>query len=257
MERNGGSRDFMGHRLLGLLALLVLPSAAFAHRLDEYLQATLVVIEPDELRLEIQLTPGVAVAQQVLDRIDRDHNNVISTNEAAAYAKRLGRDLVVHLDQRKNAIHLIASTFPPPAELRAGTGIIQLEFSLESKSFAAGAHRLILRNRHLRKLSVYLFNAAQPRSQAIQITRQKRNATQRVGEIEFEYRPLQTQRSPATAPDRLSAFHVLAGASIDTDSLTRLDEERHLQGDPGLQRRGFLDIVGRIPADSLRGIGHR
>ena len=52
----------------------------------------------------------------------------------------------------------------------------------------AGAHRLTLENRHLPALSVYLFNAAQPQSSSIQITRQKRNEIQSAGEIEFNYR---------------------------------------------------------------------
>ena len=53
-------------RLALLLALLAFPSAVFAHRLDEYLQATLVAIEPSDVRLQINLTPGVAVAEKVL-----------------------------------------------------------------------------------------------------------------------------------------------------------------------------------------------
>jgi hypothetical protein len=36
-----------------LLALLVLPSAVFAHRDDQYLQATLVVIEPTSTTVSI------------------------------------------------------------------------------------------------------------------------------------------------------------------------------------------------------------
>ena len=71
-------------QFLLFLALLMWPCTVFAHQLDEYLQATLVVIEPDRIRLQINLTPGVAVAEQVLSLIDRDHDRLISTNEAAA-----------------------------------------------------------------------------------------------------------------------------------------------------------------------------
>jgi len=60
-------------RLGLLLGLVALPSSALAHQLDEYLQATLVSIEPGEIRLQINLTPGVAVAEQVLALVDRDH----------------------------------------------------------------------------------------------------------------------------------------------------------------------------------------
>jgi len=42
-----------------LLALLVLASTVSGHRLDEYLQATLVTIESDEIRLHNQPHPPV------------------------------------------------------------------------------------------------------------------------------------------------------------------------------------------------------
>src|SRR5947208_17070076 len=104
-------------RLL-LLALLALPSAVFAHRDDQYLQATLVAIEPSGVRLQINLTPGVAVAEQVLAQIDRDRDDAISKNEAAAYAKLLKRDLTLRIDGRKLELKLTASEFVSPAELR-------------------------------------------------------------------------------------------------------------------------------------------
>jgi polyphosphate kinase len=171
--------------VLLLVGLFVLPSTSLAHRLDEYLQATLVTIAPAEIRLQINLTPGVAVAEQVLSRIDRNRDSVISTNEATAYATLLMRDLSLRLDQRKVDLKLTSSNFPAPTELRTGLGIIQIEFSANISSLPGGAHTLLLENRHLRTLSVYLFNAAQPRSASVYIIRQKRNETQSTGEIEF------------------------------------------------------------------------
>src|SRR4029453_14897085 len=88
-------------RLALLPVLLALPSAVFAHRDDQYLQATLVAIEPSGVRLQINLTPGVAVAEKVLPEIDRDRDGAISKNEAAAYADSLKRDLTLHIDGRK------------------------------------------------------------------------------------------------------------------------------------------------------------
>lgn len=168
-----------------LLGLIALPSTSLAHRLDEYLQATLVTIQPGEVRLQINLTPGVAVAKQVLSLIDRDHDGVISTNEASAYAKLLLRDLLLRLDQRKLELKLVSSNFPPPSELRTGWGIIQIEFSATIARLSPGAHRLTLKNRHLPTYSVYLFNAAQPTSRSVHVIRQTRNDNQSTGEIEF------------------------------------------------------------------------
>ena len=168
-----------------LLALIALPSIASAHQLDECLQATLVAIEPGDVRLHINLTPGAAVADQVLALIDRDRDGVISTNEAAAYAELLKRDLVVRLDQRSVELKLTAFNVPAPAELRTGWGIIQMGFSMAPGSLAAGAYRIILENRHLPAVSVYLINATRPRSGSVRITRQNRNENQSVGEIEL------------------------------------------------------------------------
>jgi hypothetical protein len=176
-------------RLPLLLALLALPSAVFAHRDDEYLQATLVAIEPGGVRLQINLTPGIAVAEQVIALIDRDRDGVISQNEAAAYAESLQRDLTLRMDRRKLALKLTASEFVPPDELRTGSGIIRMEFSALFGALATGPHSLTLENRHLTRMSVYLINAARPRFATVQIIRQKRNENQSAGEIEFTFHP--------------------------------------------------------------------
>lgn len=179
----------MTRKRLLLLALLAFPSAVPAHRLDEYLQATLVAIEPREVRLQIHLTPGVAVADRVLALIDHDRDGAISTKEAEAYAELVKRDLIVRLDQRDVGLKLTSSSFPEPAELRAGEGIIRLDFSTTTGPVTAGVHELTVENRHLPALSVYLVNAALPRSDSVQVTRQSRNADQSVGEIEFTLHP--------------------------------------------------------------------
>ena len=172
-----------------LLGLVTLPSTVFAHRLDEYLQAMLVTIEPGGFRLHIHLILGVAVAEQVLVLIDRDRDDVISTHEAAAYSALLQRDLIVRLDQREVELQLTAFNFPAPNELRTGWGIMQMEFSTTAGPLMAGAHGLTFENRHLPTVSVYLFNAALPRSGSVQITTQTRNDDQSVGEIAFTFHP--------------------------------------------------------------------
>jgi hypothetical protein len=203
----------MARRFALLVALLALPSAVFAHRLDEYLQATLVSIEPGGVRVQINLTPGVAVADQVLGLVDRDHDDLISTNETAAYAELLKRDLTLRLDRRDLELKLIASEFPAPGELRTGWGIIQMEFFGKTSSLAAGAHEVMLENRHLPRASVYLFNAAQPRSGAVQIISQKRNDNQSVGEIEFSFSspPGSSRAGRIVAPVVILAVAVLFG----------------------------------------------
>jgi len=191
-----------------LLALLVLPASVFAHRLDEYLQANLVSIEPGDIRLQINLTPGVAVADQVLSQIDRDHDGVISTNEAASYAESLKRDFYVQLDQRNLDLQITVFDVPEPADLRTGLGIIQLEFSAKIDSLPAGSHRLIVNNHHLPTTSVYLFNTALPKSALVKITKQSRNENQSLGEIDF------TVDSTAGSAKAVAIVGLLAALSV-------------------------------------------
>jgi len=169
-----------------LLALAMLPSSGLAHRLDEYLQATLVSVEPTEVRLQINLTPGVAVARSVLSRIDRNHDGAISTNEAVAYAEQLKHDLAIQLDQHKVTLKVVRAEFPAIGDLWTGWGIIQLEFSATLNPQAPGAHTLTVANRHLPDISVYLLNAAKPKADFIRISSQERNKDQSSGEIHFE-----------------------------------------------------------------------
>ncbi len=176
-------------RWLLLLLWVALPSSVDAHVLDEYLQATLVDIEPGGIRLQINLTPGVEIADQVLVLMDSNRDGTIAANEVAAYAEKLKRELAVRLDGSDVDLKLTASNVPALAELRTGRGVIQLEFTTTPASFAAGPHRLTFENRHFPSIGEYLFNAAYPKSEVIQITSQVRNENQSRGEIEFIYNP--------------------------------------------------------------------
>ncbi len=199
--------------LLALTTSLAMPSVARAHALDEYLQATLVAISAGEIRFSINLTPGVAVADQVLALIDLDQDGVISTNEARAYAELLKRDLSAKLDQRELELKIEACNFPDTNELRTGWGIIQVEFSAKIDSLAGGSHRLEFDNRHQPAASVYLFNATQPSSEDfILITQQNRNKTQSHGEIIFDHY-VPKHMSPVV-PLLLALFVILAAWQV-------------------------------------------
>jgi hypothetical protein len=176
------------HRLpLIIVALAAISPAACGHVLDEYLQSTLVVIEQGDIRLKINLTPGIEIAEQVLSRIDMNSDGVISTEESAAYGEMLRQDITARLDGRDTQLKLTWSNIPELAELRTGHGIIQTEFSITPSSFSAGNHHLTVENRHFDSLGSYLFNAARPKSGSIRIVSQDRNKNQSRGDIEFAY----------------------------------------------------------------------
>jgi hypothetical protein len=61
----------MKTRLAAAAAILLsIGTPATAHRLDEYLQATLISVEQNRVHAQIRLTPGVAVFPIVLSLID-------------------------------------------------------------------------------------------------------------------------------------------------------------------------------------------
>jgi hypothetical protein len=199
---------------LAALALQTLPCPVSAHRLDEYLQATLVSIGPEGIRLRINLTPGVEVAEAVIASVDRDHDGIISPQEAAAYVEMLKGNLVATLDQRVLELTAGPVSFPTPADLRSGWGIIQVELAGSSGVLAgSGTHRFSLENRQRLQQFVYLFNAAAPKSRAVRILQQSRNETQSVGAIEFTLDDTRSLFSkPGFVAAALALFVLLAWA---------------------------------------------
>jgi hypothetical protein len=170
------------------LALSALSFGALAHRLDEYLLATLVHIEPGGIEVMINLTPGVDVADEVLEQIDWNRDGQVSEGETATYAELLRRDLTLRLDAEDLELEAVGAVVPTPAELRTGEGIIQLKFAVAT-SLEPGRHVLDFENRHFSGIGIYLFNAALPKSRSIAINRQRRNDDQSVGEIRFSFMP--------------------------------------------------------------------
>lgn len=65
--------------LLALLCFVSLPAGS--HRLDEYLQATVLPLEPGTLTATLRLVPGVAVAPKVIASLDPDADGTISQDE--------------------------------------------------------------------------------------------------------------------------------------------------------------------------------
>ncbi len=161
---------------LGMVTTFALP--AQAHRLDEYLQATRIDISSNRVNLEINLTPGVEVANVVLSLIDTNYDGGISTVERDAYAKQVLKAIVLEVDKQRHEMKLNRIHYPSVAEMKSGTGIIHLRASAEFAPVIPGPHQLYFQNRHQPNISVYLINAYVPKSPAIQITGQRRDVRQ-------------------------------------------------------------------------------
>jgi hypothetical protein len=212
-----------------MIGLAAISPAASGHVLDEYLQTTLVVIDPDDIRLKINLTPGIEIAEKVLSQIDTNGDGTISSGESAAYAEILKRDLTVRFDGIATQLKLTASNIPELADLRTGHGVIQMEFLLMPSSFSGGNHRLIFENRHFDSLGVYLFNAARPRSASIRIARQNRNANQSKGEIDFAYMVPRSLFLPTTTGLIASVAVIALGVFVATRRLNNRSQQNARQ----------------------------
>jgi hypothetical protein len=168
-----------------------------AHRLDEYLQATFVEIARDRVDLEINLTPGVSIAPQVVASIDRDSNNAISADEADAYANAVMASISLQVDGRAREVALTGRRFPTTDEMREGVGTIHLKASARLPESSAGGHALLYRNMHRPELGVYLANALVPSDRTIEIAKQERDVLQH--ELRIDYRVAGNASQPWTA----------------------------------------------------------
>ena len=185
--------------------VLLCGRSAQAHRIDEYLQATIVSLEPNRVDGAMRLIPGVLVAPAVIASIDSDHDGVFSESEMRAYAGRVLADMSITVDGQPTNARLDAWTIPDPAQLRDGQGEIHIEYHVDLPP-AEGRlqRRLVLANRHSSDNSVYLVNAEVPRDAEISILGQTRNERQSVYELDFQQ--LQTGVASVPPGQQLRAF---------------------------------------------------
>jgi len=172
--------------MLAMLALLALSIQALGHRLDEYLQATRIALAPNQITLSIDLTPGVAIIEELRPFLHPTPQDRIPHPEQKAYARRVLDGLQLELDGKPRSLRLSHATFSPWADLQAGEGTIRLIAVARFPTLTAGPHEMILRNHHLPKISVYLVNALLPKTGLIQITHQTRDELQKDYRLDFD-----------------------------------------------------------------------
>ena len=171
------------------MALAVLLSIdGHSHRLDEYLQAARLSLVRDRVALELDLTPGVAMAPEIIAIIDRDADAAISSEEARAYGQAVMSDVRLTLNGRAVDVTLDRVEVPSGADLRAGLGTIAVRASGSVDRLGAGRHSLQFQNNHRPDGAAYLINALAPDDPAIRVVSQARDPIQREGRIEYEIR---------------------------------------------------------------------
>src|SRR4051794_27731265 len=140
---------------LAALFLVSLGSPAFAHRLDEYLQATLVSIHKDRVELFMRLIPGVAVSSAVLATIGTRTEGVISEVQQRLYAEQVLRDMSLSVDNSPLEPRLVSVNFPSVQAIKEGTGEIQIELNADLPQGRDVNRKLVLENHHQEPISAY------------------------------------------------------------------------------------------------------
>jgi hypothetical protein len=167
---------------------MIANASTAAHRRDEYLQAARIGIDPGRVQLELDLTPGIALAQGIVADIDRNRNGSIDADEAQAYCVRVLSEIQLDLDGQPLPLELIARQFPTEPAMFNGEGTIELRLAAQVPALAAGTHRVMYRNVHRTDIGVYLANALVPTSDRVSVIGQARDVDQRALTIEYTLR---------------------------------------------------------------------
>lgn len=172
--------------MLAAAAVIVasLGTPAFSHRVDEYLQATLVSVEKDRVLLSLRLVPGVAVSSTVIASVDTDGDGVISQSEQQAYAQRVLADLSLTIDGKRVTPRLVSVDFPQVEQMKEGLGKIRMEFTAAIPR-SGGNRRLVFENHHQPRIAAYLVNCLVPRDPDIRIVTQDRNEQQSFYQLDY------------------------------------------------------------------------
>ena len=221
--------------------VLISGKPAWAHRIDEYLQATILALEAHDVQASMRLIPGVLTAPSVIAAIDINHDGVFSASEKQAYAHIVLSALSITIDGNGVRPDLESWTFPEPAQMREGLGEIQIAYRVVLPQ-GGSARALVVSNNYLPSNSVYLMNAVVPQDHNLCILAQKRNERQSRYEVDYQ------QRSGADKASVSASSWFLAWlSSVQFASLFRLGMQHIAEGTDHLL---FL-LVLLLPAPLL------
>ncbi len=174
--------------MLALTTAIIAVAEVSAHRTDEYLQAARLAIDPGAVALELDLTPGIALAEGIIADIDRNRDGSLSPDEQRAYASLALSALTIEVDGTPVRAQLGAISFPAAEAMSRGEGTIRLQSRAALPRLSAGPHQLLFRNGHHPDRSVYLANALVPQSSDVAVTAQRRDGDQTELTIDFVLR---------------------------------------------------------------------
>ena len=160
-------------------------ASAEAHQLDEYLQASRLDVSRNRVVVELTLTPGALIANQLLSSIGVNDRHAIASEDMSRYAQRVLDDLRLSIDGRPyrlTATRVVAASWD---EFVDGMGSIRLEAVTDDVRINGGSHHIVFKNSHAPVPSAYLVNALKP-AHDVTITAQRRDRLQHRLELDVE-----------------------------------------------------------------------
>jgi nickel/cobalt exporter len=175
---------FLG--LLALLfALLVRPLAAQAHPLDVYLQATYITVAPAQVVVELDLSPGVLVAPQVLPLLDPDADQQITDAEGRAYADSVLRNVTLQVDGQALPLAVTKIDMPQYLAIQAGYGTIRVFTTAALADGMTGTHTIAYVNTNAPTGAAYQVNTFVEQGAAITLGKQNRDGIQQSMTVDY------------------------------------------------------------------------
>lgn len=169
-----------------MLAVFMQPSAVSAHPIDEYLQSAYIGLDPNQVTVEIDMTPGVLVAPTVMKLIDTDSDGVFSKSEGQAYGMRVLHDVSLSLDEQAISLSVSAVQMPDPLMMKAGGGEIRVTMAAAISPTIAVSHRLAFMNSHAPVKSAHQVSTLMPKASQLVIVGQNRSASSEGIAVDFQ-----------------------------------------------------------------------
>jgi hypothetical protein len=217
-------RSNRGAIALVVAVVFVAGTPTSAHRLDELLQAARIGVAVDRVELELDLTPGAAVADRMIAEIDRDGDGRFSDHEQRAFVDRVFGEIEMAVDGKGLRLGPRTFSFPTAAAFRSGDGVIAIRASAPLPITSQGDHHLAFDNGYRRDISVYLANALVPGTNRVAVTGQERDSVQSRLMIAYEVRAQQP------APLTLAGAFLVAAIVAALPKAHRRREEREERG---------------------------
>ena len=191
---------FLPISLLGLIGLLlVLPSVTLAHPLDQYLLASYLTVTPNQVVVEVDMTPGVLVAPQLLPTIDTNGDQQLSEAESRAYAELVLKKLELKVDSQPQPLTFTKIEMPSVLAFQAGYGLMRLYVRADLPKGAVGSHQLYYKNTYQPTNTLYQVNAFLDDTTGVTVGPQNRDANQQSVTMDYTITAASTASSSATA----------------------------------------------------------